>query len=160
MGATHVVTEFVGEGVVARGVGAADDAKRIAGEVGRDRRHQVAQPGIGGLHGLREQAHHVCPVLIANAVNRIHLTVAGALQPGQVRGSIAGLRVGHLATIDEIQGHRDQAVYIGIVRLGNRQIDQRVHRRNAASAGLGRCGVNHHDIHVGVRARVGFNRRL
>ncbi len=156
MRATHVVAELVGEGVVADGIGAADDVERVAGEVGRRRGHQVTETRVGGLHGFRKETDNVGAELIAGGVDGVHVTVAGILQTGQVRGGIAGFGVGHFSAVDEIQGDGNQAVRVGLVGLGDGQIDQGVHRGQAAGAVLRGRRVDDHDVDIGVRAGVWF----
>ena len=148
--AAHVVTELMGKGVVAAGIGTAHDAEAVTGKIRGDVRHHVAEAGVGGLHGLGEEADQVRAVLIAEAVSGIHVAIAGVLQAGEVGGGITGFRVGDFAAIDEVQGDRNEAVLIGIVGLSDREVDQRVHGGLAAGTGLGGDGVNDHDIHIGV----------
>ena len=83
MRAAEVVAEFVSEGVGAGRVHAADHAESVAGEVGVDAGHQVAEAGVG-VHGLGEEADEVGAVLIAPVVDGIHVAIGGILQASQV----------------------------------------------------------------------------
>ena len=157
MRAAEVVAEFVSEGVGAGRVHAADHAESVAGEVGVDAGHQVAEAGVG-VHGLGEEADEVGAVLIAPVVDGIHVAIGGILQASQVGGGGAGLGVGHLTAEDEIEGDGHQRVGQGLVGLSHCEVNGGIHRGDAARARARRSGVHDHDVDDGVGRRVAFQR--
>lgn len=126
----------------------ADDAEAVSGAAGRRGSRHPRDATVIGV----QQAHQIGAVLVANAVDVVHVAVAGARQAVEIGGVVAGCHVIRLAAVHKVELQvRDQAVRQRRVGVGDGEADQCIHAAFAAVVAEHRRGVDHH--HVNRRDR-------
>ncbi len=156
--ASHVVPQLVAEGVIARGTDARGHAEGPLLETVAHTGHQVGDAAI--LRPIDDEDHAIGPVGVPGSVDIVHVAVRLVLQAAQLGGEVAVLGVTrfHLGMNQDktLGGVR---ILVGLVGLGNRQINQGLHRVGPALvvARLGRVG--HQDVDVGIAGRAGSRTR-
>ena len=122
MVASEVVSQFVGEDVVA------DDVGHLDGRVGEvaSGREQVADACIVGVAGVAKKGYHVGPVLVAQCLGLLHVTIPGKGDTPQLGGEGAGFRVGGIDRDDshEVDRDIDLAVQKRLIGLRRRLIGE------------------------------------
>lgn len=114
----------------------------------------IAVRDTANVTHLEQQVHEVGPGSVADNVDLVHMAVRPIRETVKIEGRIARLRVLHLGSGHKRHSVAHAARLVGLVRLGDHQVDHRLDRGSAAGprAGTRRIEDRHVDRNRFLRA--------
>ncbi len=154
------MAEFVSQRKVGRGAVASDDAERVRRETCSEIRQRVRD--TARLTGFHDHRHDVRAGRVAERRDLVQEPVVADRHAREIGHDARRFGISDFVTRDEAHTLKDSTLRVGRVRLGERQVDQRFHRRGSAFRRACERGPYDHDVDDrggGERARSGDGSR-